>query len=215
MYVPELYRQHDMEVLHAVIRDHPFGLLVLTSAGALSGVHIPFVLDPRAGPRGRLRAHMARANPIAAELGSGSEAMVVFTGPQSYICPDDYASAPHFPTWNYVAVHAYGRPRVLTEDEALQQLQDLIADQEGRLAPKLPWTLDRAPAELTDQYRRMIVAFGLEIDRLEGIFKLGQNKEPADIAAQIAAFRAHGTDSGERFARWLERHNTEALEGAR
>ncbi|QMU71299.1 FMN-binding negative transcriptional regulator [Streptacidiphilus sp. P02-A3a] len=212
MYVPELYEPADLAAMHAVIRDHPFGLLVLPTDGRQAGVHLPFVLDldADAGPRGRLRAHLSGANPLAGALEAGAEAMVVFTGPQSYICPDDYASEPHFPTWNYVAVHAYGTPRVLSEQEAFQQLTDLIADQEGRLAPKPPWTLDRAPEGLTDQYRRMITAFELEIDRIEGIFKLGQNKQPEDIAAQAAAFRGRGTDSADTFAGWLESHRTDA-----
>ncbi|MEV4640392.1 FMN-binding negative transcriptional regulator [Actinoplanes sp. NPDC049548] len=213
MYVPPLYRPPDVAAQHELITENPFGLLVVAGGGALSGVHLPFVLDREQGPYGRLRGHLSRANPVAAALAEGTEVMAVFTGPHSYICPDDYASEPHFPTWNYAAVHAYGRPRVLAGAEADRQLVDLIADQEGRLAPKEPWTLDRVPDELYQQFRSMIVVFELPLDRLEGIFKYGQNKERDDLCAQVRAFRRRGTDSAHRFADRLAGHND--ISGAR
>jgi transcriptional regulator len=137
--------------------------------------------------------------------------MAVFSGPHSYICPDDYASEPHFPTWNYAAVHVHGRARILSPDEELAQLTDLIAAQEAGRLPKPPWTLDRVPPELVEHYRTMIVAFELPIGRIEGIFKLSQNKEAPDVAAQIAHFRSLREPASAGIADLLETHNAARL----
>ncbi|GAA3302766.1 FMN-binding negative transcriptional regulator [Dactylosporangium vinaceum] len=212
MYVPPLYRPADLTVQHQLIERHRFGQLTTIIDGRLHGVHIPFVLDPQHGPYGRLRAHLAKANPVVAALRAGTAAMVAFTGPHSYICPDDYATDPHFPTWNYAAVHVHGRPSLLTGAEELRQLTDLIAAEEARRLPKTPWTLARVPDELIAQYRTMIVAFELPIDTIEGIFKLGQNKEPSDVDAQIAALRSRGEPDTAGIAALLETHNAAALD---
>ncbi|MFE0645692.1 FMN-binding negative transcriptional regulator [Streptomyces sp. NPDC058877] len=216
MYVPDLYRAEELALHHEVIERHPFGMLAAVVDGRIHGTHIPFVLDkgPEHGPNGRLRGHLSKANPVVAALRAGEELMVAFVGPHSYICPDDYASEPHFPTWNYAAVHAYGRPRVVEGDEELRQLEDLIANEEARFLPKVPWTLDRAPGELVASFRTRIVAFELPVDRLDGIVKFGQNKQPEDIRAQISSFRARAVDaaaSASAVADRMESHNTEKL----
>ncbi|MCG7528520.1 FMN-binding negative transcriptional regulator [Streptomyces sp. OfavH-34-F] len=213
MYAPELYRSEELAQQHRLIEAHPFGMLTATVDGRPHGTHIPFVLDkgPGDGPRGRLRAHLAKVNPVVPVLAEGAEVMAAFVGPHAYICPDDYATETHFPTWNYAAVHVYGRPRLLDADEELRQLEDLIAAEEARRLPKEPWTLDRVPGELVEQFRTMIVAFELPIDRIDGIFKFGQNKKEEDVLAQIASFRSRPFDSAAHFADQLHAHNAERL----
>ncbi|MFD5768930.1 FMN-binding negative transcriptional regulator [Streptomyces sp. NPDC127049] len=216
MYVPDLYRAQETALHHEVIEGHPFGMLTAVVDGRIHGTHIPFVLDkePEHGPNGRLRGHLSRTNPVVAALRAGEEMMVAFVGPHSYIRPDDYASEPHFPTWNYAAVHAYGRPRVMEGEEELRQLADLIAHEEARFLPKEPWTLDRAPGELVEGFRSGIVAFELPLDRLDGIVKFGQNKEPEDVRAQISSFRARAAEAAaaaSAVADRMESHNAERL----
>ncbi|MFE9042240.1 FMN-binding negative transcriptional regulator [Streptomyces sp. NPDC007818] len=216
MYVPDLYRAEELALHHEVIEAHPFGMLAAVVDGRVHGTHIPFVLDkgPGHGPYGTLRGHLSRANPVVPVLHAGEELLVAFVGPHSYIRPDDYASEPHFPTWNYAAVHAYGRPRVMEGAEELRQLEDLIAHEEARFLPKEPWTLDRAPSELVESFRSGIVAFELPLDRLDGIVKFGQNKQPEDVRAQISSFRARAAEaaaSASAVADRMESHNAGRL----
>ncbi len=208
MYVPDLYARTDTALQHDVIEKNRFGVLTVVVDGQIEAVHLPFVLDPDIGPYGRLRGHIARANPIAAAIGNdGTEVLAVFTGPHAYICPDNYDTQPHFPTWNYIAVQARGSARRLHGDAETRQLHDLIAAQENTLRPKTPWDLSRAPEELVRQYQSAIVAFQIEVTSLKSIFKLGQNKNPVDVRAQAESFRSRGTPEGELFAALLEEHN--------
>ncbi|MFB8024738.1 FMN-binding negative transcriptional regulator [Streptomyces sp. NPDC056465] len=213
MYAPPLYRSEELAQQHALIEAHSFGMLTATVDGRPHGTHIPFVLDkgPGHGPHGRLRAHLAKANPVVQVLAEGTEVMAAFLGPHAYICPDDYATETHFPTWNYAAVHVYGRPRLMDAEEELRQLDDLIAAEEARRLPKKPWTLDRVPRDLVEQFRTRIVAFELPIDRIDGIFKFGQNKKEEDVVAQIASFRSRPSDSSARVADQLHAHNADRL----
>lgn len=217
MYAPPLYRSHDIAQQHDLIEANRFGLITAVVDGRMHGAHIPFVLDrgPEHGPRGRLRAHLAKVNPLVEALSRGDEVMVAFLGPHSYICPDDYATEPHFPTWNYSAVHVCGRPRMLDDEGQRSQLADLIAAEEARRLPKRPWMLDQAPSELVEQLRAGIVAFELPIDHMDGIFKYGQNKSAEDLDAQISAFRSRPVDHSARMADLIHTHNTEKLDTAK
>lgn len=121
---------------------------------------------------------------------------MAFLGPSAYVSPDHYASQPHFSTWAYAAVHVMGRPRLLDEVRTMRQLDDLIEDQESRLAPKQPWSLPRRASALFDEYLRLIQGFEIPIGRIDGVYKLGQNKSPADMASQARAFRERGGQHG-------------------
>lgn len=207
MYRPEYFRAPDLEAQHDLIEEYPFGLLTLSMFGSPAAVHLPFVLDRDSWPYGKLRGHLSRGNPIAKALSENVEVLVAFTGPSSYISPDHYESQPHFPTWAYAAVHVKGRPRLLDDARTVRQLTDLIAEQEARLAPKEPFVLPRESSELFDEYLQLIQGFEIFIGRIDGIFKLGQNKTPRDMAAQAKAFRERGTESSLRMADSLEKHN--------
>jgi transcriptional regulator len=211
MYVPPLYRPADLATQHDLIEGHRFGQLTTLVGSRMDAVHIPFVLDREEGPRGRLRAHLARANPIVASLRASAEVLVSFVGPNSYMCPDDYATDGHFPTWNYGAVHVHGRPRMLDTSGELAQLADLIASEENRRLPKRPWTLDRMPEEVIAEYQTHIVAFELPIDRIEGIVKYGQNKVTLDVETQIGALSRRRDTAMAAVIEQLEIHNAKAL----
>jgi transcriptional regulator len=191
MHVPDLYRPPSLAAQQQIMRAYPFATLIAGGGRDLRAVDVPTVFDPQPEPNGRLRVHMAKSNSVVGALRAGGGGLALFKGPHAYICPDDYASEPHFPTWNYIAVHAHVTARPLDDADVRRQLDDLIAQEEARL-PKAPWTLARAPVELFDHYFRMITGFELTIDRLEAIFKLGQNKEPADLVTQVVALRQRG-----------------------
>jgi transcriptional regulator len=210
MYVPEKYRAPSRELEHDLIERFNFGLLVGTLEGRTLGVHVPFNLDRQAGEMGSLRAHFALQNPLA-QLADAAPVMVVFSGPHSYITPEDYVTPIHFPTWCYSSVHVYGRLRWLDGAELDAQLEELIATQEARFADRPPWTLARAPADLYQDFRKMITGFELVIDDLQGCFKLNQNKQTVDVRSLIDALHKRGGERNVLLAEDLERHNAARL----
>jgi transcriptional regulator len=177
MYLPRLFAVEDLPKLHGFIEQFSFASLVTQTEGKLIASHIPFVLDREEGVRGRLRGHVAVRNPQLAHLKSGSEALVMFQGPHSYISPSWYASQETVPTWNYTAVHAYGRPRMLDRAGLIMLLKDLVHQNERLLEP--PWDFDPQSAWI-EKMLPEIAAFEIPIDRLEGKFKLNQNRTSAD-----------------------------------
>jgi transcriptional regulator len=191
MYIPAEFETRGVAAMHAAMRRHPFALLVTPHDGELHVTHLPVRLDAARGALGTLEAHLARVNPHAKALAAGAETRVVFSGPHAYVSPRWYAKpAANVPTWNYVAVHARGRPRVVTDRAAvLAMLGRLAAEHEAYIDE--PWTL----AEGRDYAERIaggIVAFELPIERLEGKSKLNQNKSPADRRGVMAALAAAG-----------------------
>ena len=190
MYRPQAFRIDEPQHLHRLIREHALGLLVVALDGTLEASHVPVLLDADAdAPHAALRFHLARANPLAAALDGTREALFVFQAEQAYVSPDWYQSEHMVPTWNYAAVHAYGRPAPL-DDVALQRLLgDLSAAQESRL-DKPAWTTDKMPEDLYARMRRAIAGFRMPLTRIEGKWKMSQNRVDADRRGVIDALAA-------------------------
>jgi transcriptional regulator len=184
MYIPTAFRADDRSALYDLIDRHGFGTLVSVIDGTPFATHLPLLLDRG---RGVLLGHVARANPHWHALAGSAEALAIFHGPHAYVSPSWYAPAPAVPTWNYAAVHVYGTPRLL--DEA--GLRDLV----GRLVEQYesgrarPWTMD-LPEDYMGKMLRAIVGFEIPIERIEGKFKLSQNRSTEDRAGVIAALAA-------------------------
>ncbi len=196
MYRPALFDESRLDVLHALIRDRPLGLLVTAADGSLVANHVPFVLVDDGG-RGTLRAHIAKANDQVEPLRTGGEALVVFQGPQCYVSPSWYASkAEHgkvVPTWNYVVVQAKGRSRVIDDAAWVRtQIGLLTAGQEGRRAT--PWHVDDAPADFIAMQLRAIIGIEIPLESIEGKWKVSQNRPEADRRGVEAALRDEGID---------------------
>lgn len=185
MYLPSAFRQDDLAELHAQIQASPFALLTSAGAAGVQASHLPLLLAPDEGEFGTLYGHFARANPHWRDLQGGAEALAVFSGPDAYISPGWYpAKAEHgkvVPTWNYIAVHARGPVELIEEPEHLLQIVSRLSDQHenGR---ERPWAVSDTPREYLDSMLRAIVGFALPIRRLEGKWKLGQNRSAADQA---------------------------------
>ena len=195
MYIPASYAERDLPTLIAFLERHPFAALVTVSeATGLLATHLPLVLDRAAEAPGTLLGHLARANPHYRQIAGGAtEAMVIFTGPNAYITPEWYpAKQEHgrvVPTWNYVAVHAYGTV-CLRDDPAFlrQHLETLTSRHEADRAK--PWQVSDAPEEFIAQQMKAIVGFELKIARLEGKWKMSQNRSGADIDGVIRGLGA-------------------------
>jgi transcriptional regulator len=169
MYIPPAFEETNQGKMHEFIEGHSFGLLVSTLGGKLVATHLPFLLDR---DKNCLLGHMARANPHWRELHE-QDVLVVFSGPHAYISPALYESDHVVPTWNYVAVHAYGKCR-LVEDAASVEgiLKEMVATYEG--ARSAPWHLDTSTAYFMKMVQA-IVGIRIDISRLEGKWKLNQN----------------------------------------
>jgi transcriptional regulator len=163
---------------------------------------LPILVDTDDSEHGTLRLHMARANPQWRELETVAECLAVFQGPHDYVTPSWYATKREtgkvVPTWNYATVHAWGRPRVVNDAAWLRrQLEDLTLSREG-LRPA-PWKVDDAPADFVAMQMKAIVGVEIPISRIEGKWKMSQNRPEADRAGVVAGFREQG-DAGERIA---------------
>ncbi|VVE17406.1 transcriptional regulator [Pandoraea capi] len=198
MYQPAAFTEDRPEVLHDLIRQHPLGLLVSAGAQGLIADSIPFLMYAQEGEFGTLRGHLARANPHGAALRDVDECLVAFIGAQGYITPSWYAAkAEHgkvVPTWNYAAVHVWGTPRVIDDAAWLRRLVgDLTQSQEqGRPAP---WAVEDAPADYVDSMLRAIVGVEIPIRRIEGKFKMSQNRPMPDRVGVVNGLRAEGPSS--------------------
>ena len=174
MYTPKHFEITDPKVLHDLMRAHSFATIINIVDGVPFATHMPVVLD---ATRGTLRTHIARANPQWKQFSSDTEILVIFQGDHSYISPNFYATHPSVPTWNYMTVHAYAKPRILENPgDVRNMLLELVQEFEGANG----WDMNT----LTDDYlygmMKGIVALELEITRLEGKFKLSQNRNQTD-----------------------------------
>jgi len=184
MYTPSYFKDEDLASLHRQIEGTRLATLVSADQTGLQAIHVPLLLDPNAGPNGTLFGHLAKANPQWKTLAAG-EALVIFQGADAYISPSFYAAkAEHgkvVPTWNYLAVHAYGRAEVFTDPARLLQIVSGLTDKHEAGRAK-PWAVSDAPADYIEKMLNGIVGFAIPIDRLEGKRKLNQNRSADDIA---------------------------------
>ena len=184
MYTPRAFALDDLPEIHQLIQHTRLAQLVTFGEQGLQASHLPLLLNPDEGPHGTLYGHLAKANPQCKDLQDGSEALVIFAGADAYISPSFYpAKAEHgkvVPTWNYIAVHAYGKPEAFTDAERLLAVVTALTDRhEGKRAQ--PWKVSDAPANYIDSMLKAIVGFALPIERVVGKRKLGQNRSQADI----------------------------------
>ncbi|MFI7801888.1 protease synthase and sporulation protein PAI 2 [Pseudomonas sp. DD1] len=185
MYTPRAFALDDLPELQQLIRHTRLAQLVTFGEHGLQASHLPLLLNPDEGPNGTLYGHLAKANRQWQDLQNGSEALVIFAGAEAYVSPGFYpAKAEHgkvVPTWNYLAVHAYGQAEVFTDAERLLTLVSALTDrhENGRAQP---WKVSDAPVDYIDGMLKAIVGFALPIQRLQGKRKLSQNRSAADIA---------------------------------
>jgi transcriptional regulator len=197
MYIPSLYAENDLIKLFDFMEVNSFALMVTHHEARCQATHIPFLVDRTVGPNGALLGHLAKANPQWRQF--PTEALVVFSGPHAYISPSWYEAKDVVPTWNYLAVHAYGTVEIVEDNAELARiLKDTIATYEN--ARRQPWSMDFA-TPYADKMMKGIVGFRIVLSRLEGKWKLSQNhpqerqervimalhREPGESAKAIAS----------------------------
>jgi transcriptional regulator len=208
MYRPRHFDIDDVQVLHRFMRDQSFALLVTTEDGAPFASHIPLLLDRDTGDQGRLLGHVAKANPQWRAFDGKTEAMAVFWGPHAYISPNWYETETMVPTWNYVTVHAYGKPTVIDDPETVRRGQAQLVDTYESDATG-NWSMDALPDDYLGKMLGAIVAFEMPIERLQGNFKLSQNRQPKDREGAIKGLRQTGNAEAEEVARLMAEFNTD------
>lgn len=198
VYLPSVFTETRPEVLAAHIERHDFALLVSHDGTGMQASRVPFLLV-REGAVLTLQGHLARANPQAAQLAAGGEVLVVFTGPHAYVSPTWYQAGPSVPTWNYADVHAYGTVRLIAGEARLRDLLRRLSERhEGR--NPAPWRMEDQPADYLAGMLRGIVGFAIAVTRLEGKYKLSQNRPAADRPRIIAALEERGDEEARAVA---------------
>jgi transcriptional regulator len=181
MYIPAHFAQRELAALHEAIERYSFATLISGAGEELTASHLPLLLDRARGASGTLVGHMAQANSQWREA-AGQEVLAIFSGPHVYISPSWYESAQVVPTWNYVAVHAYGRLELIEDRAEVESLLQRMVELYESNQPQ-PWRLAE-PAEFVERMLKQIVAFRIPIARLEGKWKLNQNR-PAEQRERV------------------------------
>jgi transcriptional regulator len=201
MYVPAHFSQNDPPRLFEFIEQNSFGLLVSQLGGEPFATHLPLLLDRTAGPSGTLIGHVARANPHWQT--PDRNVLAVFSGPHAYISPSWYETENVVPTWNYLAVHAYGRLQIVEDHDAtVEMVQDFVAFYEKSM-PR-PWTISQGDAFI-DKMARSVVGFRIEVSRLEGKWKLNQNHPRERREKVIDALSLRHDENSQTIAAWMAR----------
>jgi transcriptional regulator len=203
MYLPIHHREDDRARQFGLIRERPLGLLVTSGPGGLIANLIPFLLDESRGENGTLIAHMARANPQWCEADGVREALVVFQDIDTYITPSWYATKREtgmvVPTWNYAIVQAYGSFRAIEDAAWLRdQIEQLTQRHESARAE--PWHVSDAPENFVEKQVRAIVGIEIPITRIDGKWKVSQNRPAADREGVVAGLREQGDAESLRMA---------------
>jgi transcriptional regulator len=193
MYIPKHFAEDDVAEMHALMRTRPLATLVSHGADGLNANHIPLLLVD-----GKLQGHVARANPLWQAGNVAGEVLVIFRGDDRYISPSGYATKTEHgkvvPTWNYVAVHAYGELRIVDDPQWIfAQISALTAANEAALPQ--PWAVTDAPVDYIEKMLGAIVGIEITITRLLGKWKVSQNQPPANQTSLIKALA--GTPMGE------------------
>lgn len=202
MYLPAHFEEARVEVLRALMREHPFATLVTSGGDGLTANHLPLHLAADIAPHGALQGHVARANPIWRQS-PDTDVLAIFHGPQTYVTPSWYPTKHEHgkavPTWNYAVVHARGRLRVIDDAVWLRsQLEALVTRHESVFAK--PWQIGDAPSDYIDKMLGAIVGIEIVITELKGKWKVSQNQPEANRAGVVAGLRQQGTDDAMQIA---------------
>ncbi len=198
MYIPPLHKEDRVDILHDTMRRTGLVTLVTLTPDGLIASHVPMLLDPDPAPYGSLLGHVARPNPQAKGAVAGVQALAIFQGPDAYITPSWYETKRQtgkvVPTWNYVTIHAYGSVEFFNDADRLLDIVTRLTDrEEGRRAA--PWEVTDAPADFMAMMLRGIVGFAMPISRLEGKWKMSQNRPAEDRAGVVEGLTEQGREA--------------------
>ncbi len=212
MYIPPHFLESRIDVLRELIRCHSLATLVTLGPEGLLANHIPFIFDPQPEPFGTLRGHLSRANLQWRDSRPDVAALAIFQGPSAYITPSWYPSKNEtgqvVPTYNFVVVHAHGAMRTFDDPLLLERhVRELTAHHESAFTE--PWLVDRAPAEFIAKQLKGIVGVEIPIARLEGKWKVSQNRSAADREGVVKGLNSTGNSAQQSVAEWVAEKRNE------
>lgn len=209
MYIPKAHEEKNTSILHALVKSHPLGTWVTHNEEGLIVNHIPFIIDGTLGENGTLLGHVARANPVWKEFSSTENSVVIFQGAETYITPSWYPSKHEhgraLPTWNYAVVHVHGLPRIIEDKEWLLNHLNALTD-EHESEQTLPWKVEDAPEDFTKHMLKSIVGIEIPIAKLEGKWKVNQNKQEPDKLGVIAGLLSRKDSQSKEMASYVGQH---------
>lgn len=213
MFIPKVFAEEDHDRQLELIRNAGVGIVVSHGEDGLIATHAPIELDTSPESGVRLRCHFAKPNPHGQAVAAGDELLVIFQGPQAYISPGWYPTKREtekvVPTWNYAAVHAYGTGQVYDDTGKLRRHLEAITNHFER-GSEHPWQVGDAPDEFIAQMMRGVAAIEIEVTRLEGKWKMSQNRPEKDRVGVVEGLRARAGDQDEQVAGLVQ----SALDGA-
>ncbi len=216
MYLPRMFREERIEVLHAAMLEIGAAAVVGQGPDGPIASNVPIELDPEPAPWGTIRCHFVRANPHAQSVADGQELLLIFQGPQGYVSPNWYPSKREtgkvVPTWNYVAIHAYGSATTFDDVDRLRAHLGALVDRFER-GSAVPWKIGDAPADFIDGMCRAIVGMEIPLSRIEGKWKLSQNRPLHDRRGVADGLRALGDETSLRMAQLVEAASGDGEEG--
>jgi transcriptional regulator len=206
MYIPKSFEQNDMEGLHEFIKRYSFATLITHHHHEPKISHIPILLKRDQGPFGTLAGHVAKLNPHAELFDGNQQTLCIFHGPHAYISANWYLTSPNVPTWNYAVVHAYGKPKLISTEELSDDLSVMLNHYEGLLDENS--LEEKSHFQIEQDYKlqlmKYIVGFKMEITRIEGKFKLGQNRSREDQESMLRNLKKQGTDEEIALVNFIE-----------
>jgi transcriptional regulator len=203
MYIPSSFEITDPGKIAEIIAANNFAILISKDGESLFASHLPFLHKPEQGTKGKLISHMAKANRHWQLFKEKEEALVIFNGPHAYISPNWYVSKVAVPTWNYVTIHVYGIPKIVESETELDAVLNETVEKHESGQPD-PWT-PILTDDLKTKLHQAIVGFEIAITRIEGKFKLGQNRSREDQDKMLQALQNSGDAEAVRLAKMMER----------
>ncbi len=207
MYLPGMFREQRIEVLHDTMLEIGAAAVIGQGPDGLIASHVPIEIDPEPAPWGTIRCHFVRANPHAQSVADGTEVLLIFQGPQGYVTPSSYPTKREtgkvVPTWNYVAIHAYGTATTFEDVSALRAHLGALTNRFEADAA-VPWKISDAPVDYIDGMCRAIVGIEIRLTRIEGKWKLSQNRPHHDRLGVINGLRAQGGEAKLTMAELVE-----------
>jgi transcriptional regulator len=209
MYVPPYFREEDLKRVADFIREHDFATLVLSQDGLPVASHLLTEFSSDADGTWLINGHMARANKLWRSFDGSKEVLLIFGGPNAYISPTWYNHL-NVPTWNYIAVHLYGMPRLI---DGGPELQDILSRLINRYETTSDYRMENLPSAFREKELRGAVGFQVRVTRVETSFKLSQNRNDEDHSNVIKQLEARGDEGSTAIAHEMKKNRTRSKEG--